>query len=40
MDEVYQRELKWVGLIGMEGKEIDTLNLEKILSITIKELRI
>ena len=24
MDEVYQRELKWVGLIGMEGKEIDT----------------
>ena len=24
MDEVYQRELKWVGLIGMEGKKIDT----------------
>jgi len=24
MDEVYQRELKWVGLIGMKGKEIDT----------------
>ena len=24
MDEVYERELKWVGLIGMEGKEIDT----------------
>ena len=24
MDEVYQRELKWVGLIGIEGKEIDT----------------
>jgi pimeloyl-ACP methyl ester carboxylesterase len=24
MDEVYQRELKWVGLIGMEGKDIDT----------------
>jgi non-heme chloroperoxidase len=24
MDEVYQRELKWVGLIGMEGKIIDT----------------
>ena len=24
MDEVYQRELKWVGLIGMEGKELDT----------------
>ena len=24
LDEVYQRELKWVGLIGMEGKEIDT----------------
>jgi pimeloyl-ACP methyl ester carboxylesterase len=24
MDEVYQRELKWVGLIGMAGKEIDT----------------
>ena len=24
MDEVYQRELKWVGLIGMEGKEIET----------------
>ena len=24
MDEVYQRELKWVGLIGMQGKNIDT----------------
>ena len=24
MDQVYQRELKWVGLIGMEGKDIDT----------------
>ena len=24
MDEVYQRELKWVGLIGMKGKKIDT----------------
>ena len=24
MDQVYQRELKWVGLIGMEGKNIDT----------------
>ena len=24
MDEVYQRELKWVGLIGMEGKKLDT----------------
>ena len=24
MDEVYKRELKWVGLIGMEGKELDT----------------
>jgi len=24
MDEVYERELKWVGLIGMEGKKIDT----------------
>jgi len=23
-DEVYLRELKWVGLIGMEGKDIDT----------------
>ena len=24
IDEVYQRELKWVGLIGMQGKNIDT----------------
>lgn len=24
MDEVYQRELKWIGLIGMQGKNIDT----------------
>ena len=24
MDEVHQRELKWVGLIGMQGKNIDT----------------
>ena len=24
MDQVYQRELKWVGLMGMEGKDIDT----------------
>ena len=24
MEEVYQRELKWVGLIGMENREVDT----------------
>ena len=24
MDEVYQRELRWVGLIGIQGKNIDT----------------
>ena len=24
IDDVYQRELKWVGLIGMQGKNIDT----------------
>ena len=24
IDEVYRRELKWVGLIGMQGKNIDT----------------
>ena len=29
MDEVYQRELKWVGLIGMQGKNIDTPKFRK-----------
>ena len=24
MEEVYQRELKWVGLIGMENRKVDT----------------
>ena len=29
MDEVYQRELKWIGLIGMQGKNIDTPKFRK-----------
>jgi pimeloyl-ACP methyl ester carboxylesterase len=29
MEEVYQRELKWVGLIGMENRKVDTPEFRK-----------
>ena len=29
MEEVYQRELKWVGLIGMENRKVDTPELRE-----------
>ena len=28
LDDVYQREIKWVSLIGMEGRDLETENIK------------